>query len=139
MGSQSLISYVKSNRNRQFKLGEHDCFTFTNDAWRVMHGHGYADQIIGQYAGLTAKKFAAMMKKAFGSPDIIQALDKHMTRISGVPPRGALVVSKSARPYFTGYALGIAMGINAVFLGEDGLEYMPIELIDGAWVKCHRS
>jgi hypothetical protein len=139
MGTQSLIAYVKANRDCKFVLGDHDCFTFTNGAWRVMHGSGYADDFVGQYADLGAKKFAALMKKTFGSADMIEALDKNMTRVSGVPPRGALVVTKSARPYFTGHALGIAMGINAVFVGENGLEFIPIELIDGAWVQCHRS
>lgn len=134
MGSQSLIIYVKANRDRQFVLGEHDCFTFTNGAWAAMHGCGYADHFIGKYADLGAKQFAALMKKSFGSSDIIEALDQHLTRINGVPPRGALVVTQSARPYFTGYALGIAMGINAVFIGDNGLEYVSIGLVDGAWV-----
>lgn len=137
MGPESLTSYVKSQRGRQFKLGEHDCFTFTNDAWRVLHGVGYADGFIGKYADLGPKEFAKLMKDSFGHVDLIDALDNGLSRVDGFPPKGALVVSKSARPYFTGYALGIACGVNAVFLGEDDLEYIPITEIDGAWV-CRR-
>lgn len=138
MGSESLINYVKAQRGRKFVLGEHDCFTFTNGAWRVMHGAGYADHFIGKYADLGPKQFAKLMKDSFGHCSMVDALDAGMSRVDGFPPRGSLVVTKSARPYFTGYALGIAMGINAVFLGDNTVEYIPIEMIDGAWVKCRR-
>lgn len=137
MGSEGLISYVKEQRGKPFKLGEHDCFTFTNEAWRIMHGHGYADHFVGKYADLGPKAFAKLMKKSFGHVDLIDALDHGMCRVSHVPPRGALVVSKSSRPYFTNYALGLALGLNAVFLGEDDVIFMPISDVDGAWV-CRR-
>lgn len=136
MGPQSLIDYVKAQNGRQFMLGEHDCFTFTNGAWHVMHGHGYADQFIGKYAGLKKRAFSKAMKDAFGSDDLVTALDTVLCRFDGIPPRGALVINKSARPYFTGYAMGIAMGVNAVFLSEQSVVYAPISEIDGAWVKC---
>ncbi len=137
MGSQELTRYLKAQRGREFKLGEHDCFTFTNGAWQAMHGVGYADDFVGLYAGLSKKGFAKLMKSSFGHSDLIDALDHGLIRLQGFPPKGALVVSKSARPYFTGYALGIAYGANAVFLGDCDLEYVPITDIDGAWT-CHR-
>lgn len=137
MGSQELTSYLKTQRRLQFRLGEHDCFTFTNGAWQAMHGVGYADNFVGRYADLNRKEFAKLMKASFGHIDLIDALDHGLIRVQGFPPKGALVVSKSARPYFTGYALGIAYGASAVFLGESDLEYVPITDIDGAWT-CHR-
>lgn len=137
MGPESLTSYLKAQRGRPFKLGEHDCFTFTNGAWRVQHGVGYADHFIGKYAGLGPKAFAKLMKSTFGHVDLIKALDHGLSRVDGFPPKGALVVSKSARPYFTGYAMGIAYGVNAVFLGDSDVECISITEIDGAWT-CHR-
>jgi len=129
-----LIRYVKTQRGRRFALGEHDCFTFTNDAWRTMHGVGYADQIVGQYAGLGPKAFAKLMRDTFGKSDIIQALDFNMSRVAGFPPKGALVAVESDRPYFTGYALGLAMGTQAVFIGEVDVIYLPVTQIKGAWL-----
>ena len=134
MGSEVLTSYLKAQRGRPFKLGEHDCFTFTNEAWRVMHGVGYGDKLIGKYADLGQKDFAKLMKKTFGHIGLIDALDHGLTRVTGFPPKGALVISQSARPYFTGYALGIAYGVNAVFLGDDDVSFMPITEINGAWI-----
>lgn len=129
-----LIAYVKAQRGKQFALGEHDCFTFSNGAWQAMHGEGYADHFAGRYAGLGPKAFAKLMKECFGTVSIIEAFDNGLTRVA-FPPKGALVATKNARPYFTGYALGIAMGVTAVFLGEDDVIYMPISQIEGAWVK----
>jgi hypothetical protein len=129
-----LIDYVKAQRGKPFALGEHDCFTFTNGAWRTMHGHGYADKFIGRYAGLGKKAFAKLMRECFNTSDLIKALDAGLHRVETFPPKGALVATKNARPYFTGYALGLAMGVNAVFLGEDDMIYLPISEIEGAWV-----
>lgn len=136
MGTKGLNAYVKAQNGKPFLLGHHDCFTFTNGAWHVMHGHGYADHFIGKYAGLGRRGFERAMKEAFGSADLITALDSVLCRHHGIPPRGALVINKSARPYFTGYAFGIAMGLTAVFLSDESVVYAPISDIDGAWVKC---
>jgi len=129
-----LIDYVKAQRGKPFALGEHDCFTFTNGAWRAMHGHGYADKFVGRYASLGKKAFAKLMWECFNTSDLIKALDVGLHRVETFPPKGALVASKNARPYLTGYALGLAMGVNAVFLGEDDMIYLPISEIEGAWV-----
>lgn len=133
----NLIAYIKSQRGRKFVLGEHDCFTFTNGAWAAMHGAGYADHFVGKYADLGPKAFARLMRESFGHVKLIDALDHGLCRVAGFPPKGALVVSSSCRPYFTGYALGIAVGADAVFLGDDDVEYRPITEINGAW-QCRR-
>ena len=130
----SLIAYVKAQRGKQFLLGEHDCFTFTNGGWRAMHGMGYADQIVGKYADLGPKSFDKLMKEAFGTSNLIAALDLNMRRVNGFPPKGALIAMKSDRPYFTGFAFGLSMGTQAVFVGEHDVVYMPMSQIEGAWV-----
>ena len=135
MGPQRrLIDYVKAQRGRKFELGQHDCFTFTNGAWREMHGCGYADHFVGRYAGLGPKAFTKLMKECFGTVSIIEAFDNGLTRCGPYPPKGALVATKNARPYFTGYALGLCMGVTSVFLGDDDVIYMPTSQIEGAWV-----
>lgn len=134
MGPQDrLIAYVKSQRGKPFVLGEHDCLTFTNGAWVTMSGKGYADAFIGQYADLGPKGFARLMRDNFGTTDMIAALDAGLTRVKGFPPKGALVVRKAERSYFTGWAFGIAMGTTAVFIGERDVVYVPISQIEGAW------
>lgn len=136
MGPQSKLNeYLRSQRGKCFQLGVHDCFTFTNGAWAAMHGGGYADQIIGKYAGLGPKGFKALLHEAFGHEDIVDCFDAHMQRVDGFPPRGAIVMTSKSARWYTGKALGIAVGAKAVFVGDTGVVYVPITEIDGAWVK----
>lgn len=128
---EQVAEYLGAQRGRQFKLGEHDCLTFTNEVWRIMHGNGYADDLLGRYL----EKGKDALREEFGVRTIQQLLDKKLARCEmTVPPFGALVTTKEARRWHTGVALGIAMGVTAVFLGEDDVIYMPIDKIEGAWL-----
>lgn len=130
---QRLREYIATQRGKSFALGDHDCFTFTNGAWRAMHGSGYADGIIGKYAGLGPSGFRKLLDENFGAPDLIDALNLNLVRVDGIPPRGALVVQYNGR-WLTRHALGIAMGVTAAFLSEDDVLFLDIDKIDGAWV-----
>lgn len=130
---QRLRQYVDTQRGKPLVLGVHDCFTFTNGAWRAMHGKGYADQIIGRYSDLGPSGFRQLLRSEFGAPNLIDALDLNLCRVEGVPPRGALVVQNNGR-WLTKNALGIAMGVTAAFLSEDDVLFLDIDKIDGAWV-----
>ena len=130
---QRLRQYLATQRGKSFALGEHDCFTFTNEAWRAMHGAGYADGIIGKYADLGPSGFRKLLNENFGAPDLIDALDLNLVRVDGVPPRGALVVQYNGR-WLTRHALGIACGTVAAFLSDDDVLFIDIDKINGAWV-----
>jgi hypothetical protein len=133
-----LIAYFREQRGRRFKLGEHDCFTFTNGAWRLMHGEGYADDLTGAYGSLSASEMADFILGHYGAESVTEALDAHLTRCDGHPPRGALVVTDQARECIIPFALGIAFGTRAVFLGARDVVYLPVTQIKGAWVSCQR-
>jgi len=46
---ERLNSYLKDIRGKPFSWGEHDCLTFTNDAFVQMYGSGWADDWLGRY------------------------------------------------------------------------------------------
>ena len=136
MGTGSgLNAYLREQRGKCFDLGRHDCFTFTNGAWRAMHGEGYADEIIGKYAGLGPKGLKALIKDVYGGETLPECFDLHLTRVDGFPPRGALVYSRSVGRWIVGIALGIACGPRCAFLGDQDVVYIPTDEIDGAWVR----
>lgn len=142
MGTEKIIlmqsqlnEYLRQQRGKCFQLGTHDCFTFTNGAWRAMHGVGYADQIIGKYSDLGPKGFKNLLLDAFGYDDIVDCFDAHMTRVDDLPPRGAIVMTSKSARWYTGRALGISAGTKAVFLSDADMVYMPVTEIEGAWVK----
>lgn len=136
MGQERVLNdYLRTQRGKPFQLGRHDCFTFTNGAWRAMHGAGYADQIIGKYHDKGPKGFRSLLSGEFGFSDILDCLNHNLQPVGGVPPRGALVVTSKSARWFTGRALGIAFGVRAIFVGDGDLVYMPIGEIEGAWVR----
>jgi len=135
MGSQNLNNYLKEQRGRAFDFGVHDCFTFTNGAWCVMHGVGFADEFVGKYSGIGRNELKRLLEDTFGASDMLGCLDITLNRVEGLPRRGALVSVVAPVPYFSGVALGIAMGSTAVFLAPVGVVHLPISQITGAWTQ----
>jgi hypothetical protein len=121
-----------------FKWGAHDCLTFTNGAWRAMYGAGWADDWQGRYmtTGATGLRpmFRRELQSEFGFKSFSEAMAARLTPVSGVPPRGALVITSDRAGWFIGGALGICTGTNGAFLGSDGIEYATADKFTGAWV-----
>jgi hypothetical protein len=133
MGSHtSLNAYLREVADKPFRLGRHDCLTFTNEAWRRMYGHGWADDWQGRY--LRARNEHDLQVE-FGFDTLDRAVDARLTRQVGIPPRGALVTSTGAGGWLTGRAFGICVGVDAAFLSQSGVIYVPVTDIDRAWTK----
>lgn len=128
----SLAHYLADQRGKPFEFGVHDCLTFTNGWWRVRCDAGFADEVVGQYAGLGQKQAAKLMWEHFNTTDLPKALDSRLQRVK-FPARGDLVISRMSRPYFTGYAMGICSGVTSVFLGDHDMIHLATDQIDGAW------
>jgi hypothetical protein len=133
MGPQaSLNRYLREIAHTPFRLGRHDCLTFTNEAWRRMYGHGWADAWQGRY--LRARS-ASDLQREYGHLTLEEAVGERLRPCVGIPPRGALVTGVAAGGWLTGKAFGIAVGANAAFLSGSGVIYLPISDIHTAWVE----
>ena len=75
------------------------------------------------------------LRKIFNAHTIEEAIDQKLQRIDYVPPKGALVLTDQARHWVIGKAMGIAVGNDAIFVSDYGLNAMPIEHITDAWVN----
>lgn len=136
MGSErSLTDYIKGCEAKSFVWGSHDCLTFTNGAYRAMYGSGWADDWLGRYMIDGRPMRRDELRKEFGWSTIEDAIDAKLSRAGKYPPRGALVTTKHAQRWVTGVALGICVGHRGVFLSKEGVIYLPLDLIDNAWVK----
>ena len=134
MGTRrSLNQYIEEVRDTPFEWGVHDCFTFTNNAFKAMFGRGWADDWVGRYMqdGRPMRKQA--LKAEFKASQLEYALDKKLTRISHVPPLGALVATKHNQTWVTGAALGICDGTKGLFLSKNGITALSIDDLSGAW------
>tara|TARA_R110001632_G_scaffold53915_1_gene132435 strand:+ start:1028 stop:1453 length:426 start_codon:yes stop_codon:yes gene_type:complete len=136
---ESLNAYLKSVTGKRFAWGSNDCLTFTNDAWRSMYGHGWADEWIGNYMNdgkvIRRSELIAELHRLHGARTIEGAIDTRWQRVNHVPPLGALVTTKKARKWITGVAMGICTGSKCAFLDKEGVIYLPLDHIDAAWVR----
>lgn len=132
--SQRLNAYLRSVMGLPFKWGEHDCLTFSNAAFAVYHGYGYADDWLGRYIKNGKPISKAKMQTEFGAETFDEAIGIKLQEIGYVPPRGALLATKKIERFATGYALGISVGTKAAFLSDKGVVYSPLDQIDKAWM-----
>lgn len=126
---------MKSLSDETFEWGIFDCLTFTNNAWHVMYGNGWADDWLGRYLieGKPMKK--AQLQKEFGYKEFYDAVDDRLERVAGIPPKGSLVTTKRAKKWTIGSALGISIGLKGAFVSSQGLVYLPVEEFDAAWIN----
>ena len=138
MGPQKRLNdYLKEVADRPFKWGEHDCLIFSNEAWRRMYGHGWADDWLGRYMKPNGRPMNFMeLRSEYGHWDFAKAVDTKLRRVEHVPPRGALVATKQVRRWSIGLGLGICNGIKCAFLSAGGVIYLPVDTIDKAWVDA---
>lgn len=133
----ALNNYIDQIKHKPFQWHTHDCFMFTNNAYKAMYGEGWADDWVGKYIdknGIYLKRDA--LRKVFKANNLADAIDTKLTRIHYIPPRGGLVTTdKIIRKWVIGDALGISLGTKAIFLGEKGIVSIPISLIRNAWIK----
>jgi hypothetical protein len=132
---ERLTAYISDCEGRSFEWGKHDCLTFTNGAYRAMYGKGWADDWLGRYMIDGRPMRRDELRKEFGWSTLEAAINERMVKSNKFPPRGALVTTKHARRWATGAALGICVGDRAVFLGDKGVIYLTLDLIDNSWVK----
>lgn len=131
---RSLAAYLRHCDALSFEWGVHDCLTFTNGAFAAMYGRGWADDWLGRYMINGRPMRRDELRKEFGWATIEAAIDTKLSRSGKYPPRGALVTTKHAQRWVTGVALGICTGNRGTFLSKEGLIYLPIDLIENAWV-----
>ena len=136
MGARERLNgYLRAMNGKSFAWGHHDCLTFTNDAFKAMHGDGWANDWVGRYMDGSRVLRREELIREFNHNNFDKAVDEKLKRISHVPPLGALVTTKKARKWVTGVAMGICTGSKCAFLDKVGVIYLPLDDIDGAWVK----
>lgn len=132
-----LFAFLREAGSRRFEFGVWDCLIFTNEAFRRMHGEGWADDWIGRYMAENRPLTRAGLRREYGFKTLEDALSARLARSAAVPPRGALVVGGAGMigASYIGVSFGICIGTSAAFLSDSGVVYFPIEGIDSAWVR----
>lgn len=116
MGPKDRLNiYLENVADTPFEWGVHDCFTFTNNAFRAMYGRGYADDWMGLYMQDGTPLRRDELRKVFRASTIDAGLSKKLVK-SDTAPHGCLVTTSKHHRWWTGVALGISLGSRCVFL-----------------------
>lgn len=131
-----LTRYLREVNGRPFAYHAWDCFQFSNEGWRAMHGHGWGDDLAGKYTdknGLYLR--AANLRGVYGFDTVEDALDARMQRLP-FPVRGALVLAElgGAAQKITGCSIGFCTGTRGAFVGRKGVETVTIDKTFGGWI-----
>ena len=132
--SQRINDYIRSVRREPFRWGHHDCLIFSNTAFKLYHGFGYADDWLGRYMNGDDPLLPSKLKQEFKADSFDEAVADKVQEISYTPPKGALVATLRAERWAVGYSLGICVGIKNAFLSRGGVIYLPMDDIEKAWI-----
>jgi hypothetical protein len=134
---KELHAFLREVANRPFEWGIWDCLIFTNEAFRRMHGQGWADDLLNRYMDGEKPMTRVQIRQEYGYETLEDMLKDRLERSYDVPPRGALVTSSQTflNAGYLGSGFGISVGSSAAFLSDMGVVYYPIEYIDSAWVR----
>ena len=129
-----LNNYIRSVRHEPFQWGHHDCLIFSNTAFKLFHGFGYADHLLGRYMDGKNPLLPSKLKQEFKANSFDDAIVETVQEITYSPPKGALIATLRAERWAVGYSLGICVGIKGAFLSRGGLIYLPMDDIEKAWI-----
>lgn len=133
MGKISRLNeYLSEVCDVPFEWGVHDCFTFTNGAWKAMYGQGWADDWVGRYMIEGKPMRGDELRKTFRFGGIDAALKSRLTPYDR-PVLGSLVTTKKNQRWMIGVAMGISLGSRCVFLSKDGLIKLNAEDVQSSW------
>lgn len=124
---QQLIDHLGSVGQVRFKLGEHDCATFTFGAVHAMTGW-HPDPSMFSY---TSVEDGYRMLRELGFDDMASYLDAHFERFSAPVFAGPGDVCTVETP--DGTAFGIAQGEMIYVVGANGLGLYPLSAAIAAW------
>jgi len=133
MGKISRLNdYLGEVCDVPFEWGVHDCFTFTNGAWKAMYGQGWADDWLGKYMTEGKPMRRDELRKTFRFGGIDAALRSRLTPYDR-PVLGSLVTTKKNQRWMIGVAMGISLGSRCVFLSKGGLIKLNAEDVQSSW------
>ena len=73
-----LNNYIAEIKNKPFQWFEHDCLTFTNNAFKKMYGKGWADDWLSKYHKDGEPFKRDKLRKIFNAKTIEEAIDQKL-------------------------------------------------------------
>ena len=120
-----LEELVQSKRNKPFDWADNNCMGFVAQAQKTITGKTDFPEVLDN---LKSKNNALKLVLKNGS--LTDWVNKHLEQIPiTMARRGDIVDIETCE----GPAMGLCIGPKAVFLGQNGLEYIPLTFLIRAW------
>jgi hypothetical protein len=133
---KALMEYIEEQRDKPFEWITHDCVTFVRGACEAQLGEDIFEKVIPQYKTLKGGKgvYARLGKKNQNYQTVLNSVLKPCELL--LPPRGSVIAkhTDNGMSAVFGAALGVVVSRFAAFVGDDGLEFLPVHKNDEAWL-----
>lgn len=125
-----LSALIKARREQPFKWGEADCALWGADVVAAQTGADFGEPFRGKYENAEG---AALALREWGAGTLTRTFDRHLHRtLPSLAKRGDLVKARKS-PVSPQGAIGVVIGGDALFVGEQGLERLPRANWSLAW------
>ena len=122
-----LSNYIEECRNKKFSWDSNNCGQFVLEWEKTLMGKTKFPEFYKKYKSL--KELKEKLKEC-GFKSWITLFNKRLTRINTkLAQRGDLVTLRSKNSF----CMGICIGRNCAFLGDEKLEFVSIDHIQYAW------
>ncbi len=125
-----LNRFMRDRHHVPFSWGSNDCVLFAADGIKAITGKDLAEKFRGKYRSLSG---ALKILKAEGGT-LAGLADDRLERIPvTLAQRGDLVLHKQQGPFDGALGLVYLGGVQAAFVGEEGIKLIPLNSCSAAW------
>ncbi len=122
-----LADYIEKCRNKKFSWDSNNCGQFVLEWEKTYTGSTKFPEFYKKYKSL--KELKEKLKEC-GVKSWVTLFNQRLTRINTkLAQRGDLVTLRSKNSF----CMGICIGINCAFLGDNEIEFVSIDHIKYAW------
>jgi hypothetical protein len=122
-----LSNYIEECRNKKFSWDSNNCGQFVLEWEKILMGKTKFPEFYKKYKSL--KELKEKLKEC-GFKSWITLFNQRLTRINTqLAQRGDLVTLRAKNSF----CMGICIGRNCAFLGDEKLEFVSIDHIQYAW------
>lgn len=134
----SFYAYIESHRDQTFKWGLTDCIHFVGKGIRAqgVKTFDHEDNYFYRNEYWAKKSYSEFLHK-HGVRSIEELFDKLYQRVNYIPEDGSIVMRKEPNGAVSKRALGFVSGVHAVFLGEQGLVFLPLKPETDKYWRIH--
>lgn len=122
-----LHKYIEESRNKKFSWESNNCGQFVLEWEKILTGGTKFPEFYKKYKSL--KELKEKLKEC-GFKSWISIFNKRLTKINTkLAQRGDLVTIRQNNSF----CMGICLGMNCAFLGNNKIEFITIDQINYAW------